>query len=101
MILPQKVLEAKDEVSDKTELNQDVSNTLQAMKVNVTEFDHIFLVMEYVESDLHRLLYQVSNVKLEESHVITILYNILCALNIIHASNVVHRDLKPANKLID
>lgn len=71
------------------------------MKVNVTEFDHIFLVMNYVESDLHRLLNQVSNVKLEEGHVITILYNILCALNIMHSSNVVHRDLKPANILID
>ena len=71
------------------------------MKVNVTEFDHIFLVMNYVESDLHRLLDQVSNVKLKEGHVITILYNILCALNIMHSSNVVHRDLKPANILID
>ena len=41
------------------------------------------------------------NTELEESHVITILYNQLCALNFIHSANIIHRDLKPANFLID
>jgi serine/threonine protein kinase len=36
-----------------------------------------------------------------EAHLVTIFYNILCAMNIIHSANVVHRDLKPANILVD
>ena len=36
-----------------------------------------------------------------EDHIVTIFYNILCALNFLHSANVVHRDLKPANILID
>ena len=37
---------------------------------------------------------------LSEEHVTTIFYNLLCALNYIHGSNIMHRDLKPANILI-
>ena len=36
-----------------------------------------------------------------EIHVVTILYNMLCAVNYIHSANIMHRDLKPANILID
>ena len=36
-----------------------------------------------------------------ENSLIKILYNILCALNFIHASNVMHRDIKPSNILVD
>ena len=38
---------------------------------------------------------------LTEEHVITMLYNQICALNYIHSADVMHRDLKPANFLID
>jgi mitogen-activated protein kinase 1/3 len=38
---------------------------------------------------------------MNEEHVITILYNILCAVNLMHSSNVMHRDIKPANILLD
>ena len=36
-----------------------------------------------------------------EDHIITILYNQICALNYIHSANIIHRDLKPSNFLID
>ena len=31
----------------------------------------------------------------------TILYNLLCAVNFMHSANVMHRDIKPSNILID
>ena len=57
--------------------------------------------MEFVESDLRKMLSKSTKIQFEEDHVITILYNILCAVNLIHSTNVIHRDLKPANILID
>lgn len=42
-----------------------------------------------------------NGIKLEEGHVITIIYNLLCAVNFIHSANIMHRDLKASNILID
>ena len=42
-----------------------------------------------------------SNPELESEHILTILYNMLCAVKFIHTSGIIHRDLKPANILID
>ena len=36
-----------------------------------------------------------------ETHVITLTYNILCALNLIHKLNIMHRDIKPENILVN
>ena len=60
----------------------------------------IFLIMEYVENDLAKLLKDQS-VELSEDHVVTITYNLLCALNFLHTAGVMHRDIKPGNILID
>jgi serine/threonine protein kinase len=38
---------------------------------------------------------------LEEEHVITIIYNILCGLNFIHSANLIHRDIKASNILMN
>jgi serine/threonine protein kinase len=38
---------------------------------------------------------------LEDGHIITILYNILCATQFMHSANIIHRDIKPANILIN
>ena len=40
-------------------------------------------------------------VDIDEQHVVTILYNLLCAMNFIHSTNVMHRDIKAHNILID
>ena len=62
---------------------------------------HLFLVMEYVENDMKKLMNDVSLIELQEDHLITIMYNALCSLKFIHSCNIIHRDLKPANFLID
>ena len=62
---------------------------------------HLFIVMEIVETDLKNLLSNAKVNKLSEEHVVTILYNMLCAVNFLHSGNIIHRDLKPSNMLID
>ena len=59
------------------------------------------MVMNYVETDLKKVLNQADQLDLSEEHLITIFYNILCSINFLHSCNLVHRDLKPANILLD
>ena len=52
-------------------------------------------------SDFKKLMNSVPNTEIIEEHIITLLYNQLCAINFLHTLNIVHRDLKPANFLMD
>jgi mitogen-activated protein kinase 1/3 len=56
--------------------------------------------MEEMQSDLSKL-FGTPDVKLNKDGVITILYNILCAVSVLHSCDIIHRDIKPANILID
>lgn len=62
-------------------------------------FDHIYVVTEFCQSDLKKLF--KSPIHLELIHIKTLTYQILCALKYIHSAEVLHRDLKPANVLIN
>ena len=62
-------------------------------------FNTLYVVMEYAESDLKKII--KSNINLEMLHIQTIIYNLLCSIKYLHESNVLHRDLKPANILIN
>ena len=62
---------------------------------------YLFIVMEYVEFDLRKVLKSTVRIEFDEDHVITIMYNSLCALKFLHSANVMHRDMKPANMLVD
>ena len=63
------------------------------------EFNEIYMVLEFGESDLKKLL--KSSMTLELVHIKTILWNLLHAVKYIHESMVLHRDIKPANVLIN
>lgn len=74
---------------------------LEDVTINFKNLTHIFIVMEYVDTDFQNLMNAVPKTELSEDHIIIILYNQLCALNFIHSANILHRDLKPSNFLID
>ena len=69
------------------------------MPKDLANFDTIYIVLEYWESDLKKLL--KSSLTLEWVHVQTIIWNILQATKYLHESKVLHRDLKPANILLN
>lgn len=61
-------------------------------------FSTLYVVMEYMESDIKKLVR--STVHLGLNHIQNILYRLLGAVDHLHAAGVIHRDLKPANVLI-
>ena len=63
------------------------------------DFDTIYIVLEYAESDLKKVI--KSAIHLQMLHIKTVIYNIVCAVKYIHSADVLHRDLKPANILIN
>lgn len=50
----------------------------------LSEFRDLYFVMEYVDSDLKKII--KSQLKLSELHVQVIIYNLLCGLNYIHSA---------------
>lgn len=65
------------------------------------DLKNVFIIMDFEENDLKSTLNLTNTIEFTEFHVKTILYNILCALNLLHKSNVMHRDIKPSNILIN
>ena len=63
--------------------------------------EYLFLIMDYMQSDLKQILLNTKEIDFNESHILTIMYNTLSAVNFIHNANIIHRDIKPANILID
>jgi mitogen-activated protein kinase 1/3 len=66
---------------------------------NKKSFDTLYIVLEYAESDVKKII--KSAIHLQLVHIQTIVYNLLCAVKYIHSSDVIHRDLKPANILVN
>jgi mitogen-activated protein kinase 1/3 len=66
---------------------------------NVDGFNELYLVFEYVETDLHKLISTPQYLSID--HVRFLMYQLLCALKYMHSACVIHRDIKPANILIN
>ena len=63
------------------------------------DFNNVFIVMEYAESDLKKLTKSPSF--LDHSQVRYLFYQAVCGCRYMHSANVMHRDIKPANILIN
>jgi len=74
-------------------------NIIRLQKVMKAENDNdIYLVFDYMDTDLHAVIR--ANI-LEPVHKQFIVYQMLKALKICHAADLVHRDLKPSNLLLN
>ncbi|XP_025151387.1 mitogen-activated protein kinase 6 isoform X2 [Bos indicus x Bos taurus] len=65
---------------------------------SLTELSSVYIVQEYMETDLANVLEQGP---LLEEHARLFMYQLLRGLKYIHSANVLHRDLKPANLFIN
>jgi nemo like kinase len=62
-------------------------------------FSEIYLLTEFMQSDLHRII--VSQQPLTADHVKVFTYQILRGLKYLHSANILHRDIKPGNLLVN
>lgn len=65
---------------------------------SLTEVNSVYIVQEYMETDLCKVLEQGL---LSEEHARLFMYQLLRGLKYIHSANVLHRDLKPANLFVN
>lgn len=76
-----------------------IRDILQPRDDDLKTYRDVYIVLDLMESDLHRIIY--SPQELTDEHVRYFLYQILRGLKYIHSANIVHRDLKPSNLLVN
>jgi serine/threonine protein kinase len=63
--------------------------------------DPVFIVLEYVETDLKSIIYGFNPPYLKDYQIAKLLIDILSGLDYLAARGIIHRDLKPSNILIN
>ena len=82
--------------------NHAVLNLLDIYEpVEIDQKTYLFIVLEYIESDVLRMLESAKMLNLQEDHIVLILYRMLCSLNFLHSANIMHRDIRPESFKID
>lgn len=66
---------------------------------NIDDFHDLYLVFEYVDTDLWKLI--MSPQYLTTEHIQAFLYQMLVGLKYIHSFSVIHRDLKPGKYILE
>ena len=56
--------------------------------------------MEDEDTDLRKFLISKEPIEFNKEHLRLVIYNLICAINFCHVSNVIHRDIKPSNILV-
>jgi serine/threonine protein kinase len=64
-------------------------------------FNHIDMVLEYVQTDLHKLLDGPPPLSLTEKGAASLLQQLLSGVAHLHRYGIIHRDIKPANLLVN
>lgn len=67
---------------------------------NLATFTELYIVFEFLDSDLKELFKRTDLPALSEYHVKWFMYQLFMGLSACHAAGIMHRDLKPANVLI-
>jgi len=95
-------------ISDAKRILREVAILCRARHPNIVKLENcvynpanmrdLYLVLEYVSSDLGKLI--SSGNQLFEEHLKCIWLQLLAALNYFHSAGLIHRDIKPENVLI-
>lgn len=73
-----------------------------SMKEVIRKPNSIILVMDYLDSDLFKLLYRSKSTrKLQDELVRSYCFQLLSGIFVLHSHRIIHRDLKPSNILLD